>query len=103
MHSPKVLADRFRVFSYVKRIKKEGGRIPSHDEIADELDVPRGSIHTHINALRKADGFPRYRRPNEDRADSSWRRNSHINHMKKGHDFDENALLLTDIFAVTDG
>lgn len=101
MHSPKVLADRFRVFAYVKRIKKDEDRIPSYDEIADVLDVPPGSVGGHINALRRADGFPRYQKNTGMK--SSGTRISNIGCMSRGHNFDENALLLTDIFAVTDG
>lgn len=105
MHSPKVLADRFKVFSYVKRIKKEEDRIPSYDEIADMLGVPLGSVGAHINALRRADGFPRYPKYVGGKAqrEDGTQRAPTIGNMRSGFNFDENALLLTDIFAVTDG
>lgn len=104
MHRPKVLADRFRIFRFVKQTHDECGEIPSVADVGKHLGVSEACIRHAFRALRNADGFPRT--PGREwrlKYDAHRVRAGNVAAMSRGENFDENALLLADIFAVTDG
>lgn len=58
MSAASALAQRLRVFRYVKAWMEENGECPSATQVARETGVPRRSVMRHMDALRTADGLP---------------------------------------------